>query len=90
MSVNLNIKPIWGTSDTVVALYGVTAERLLELGRHGLIRARKLNPDSRSSRIVFRCEDVEEWLENEAPKPRADAFELRRPKSAPASGVKEV
>ena len=74
MTVVLQIEPLWGTAESVTALYGIPRRRLLELARCGHIRARKLSPDSRSSTIVFRCADIKEWLENEAPKPRAEAF----------------
>jgi hypothetical protein len=78
MTVNLQCEPIWGTAPTVAALYGLTAGKLRELAKSGHVRARKENPDSRSSRIVFRCADVGDWLENEAKPPRAQAFEARR------------
>ena len=74
MNVILQMEPLWGTSESVTALYGIPRRRLLDLARAGHIRARKLSPDSRSSTIVFRTADVKEWLENEAPKPRAEAF----------------
>lgn len=78
MNVILQMEPLWGTSESVSALYGIPRRRLLDLARAGHIRARKLSPDSRSSTIVFRTADVKEWLENEAPKPRAEAFTPRR------------
>ena len=78
MNVILQMEPLWGTSESVTALYGIPRRRLLDLARSGHIRARKLSPDSRSSTIVFRTADVKEWLENEAPTPRAEAFEPRR------------
>ena len=78
MNVILQMEPLWGTSESVTALYGIPRRRLLDLARAGHIRARKLSPDSRSSTIVFRTSDVKEWLENEAPKPRAEAFTPRR------------
>ena len=78
MNVILQMEPLWGTSESVTALYGIPRRRLLDLARAGHIRARKLSPDSRSSTIVFRTADVKDWLENEAPKPRAEAFTPRR------------
>lgn len=78
MTVVLQMEPLWGTADSVTALYGIPRRRLLELARTGHIRARKLSPDSRSATIVFRTADVKEWLENEAPAPRAEAFKPRR------------
>lgn len=78
MNVILQMEPLWGTSESVTALYGIPRRRLLDLARAGHIRARKLSPDSRSSTIVFRTADVKEWLENEAPAPRAEAFKPRR------------
>lgn len=78
MNVILQMEPLWGTSESVTALYGIPRRRLLDLARAGHIRARKLSPDSRSSTIVFRTSDVKDWLENEAPKPRAEAFEPTR------------
>ena len=86
MTVILQVEPIWGTAPIVSALYGVTRGKLLELGKAGLVRARKENPNSRSSRIVFRCADVRDWLENEAPTPRAEAFEPRRGPGMPRTG----
>lgn len=78
MTVVLQMEPLWGTADSVTALFGIPRRRLLELARAGHIRARKLSPESRSSTIVFRTADVKEWLENEAPTPRAEAFKPRR------------
>ena len=78
MTVVLQMEPLWGNAATVAALYGIPRNRLLELAKSGHIRARKLSPDSRSATIVFRTADVQDWLENEAPKPRAEAFEPRR------------
>ncbi|HNX35160.1 MAG TPA: hypothetical protein PKM57_11065 [Kiritimatiellia bacterium] len=78
MNVILQMEPLWGTAESVTALFGIPRRRLLELARTGHIRARKLSPESRSSTIVFRTADVKEWLENEAPKPRAEFFEPTR------------
>ena len=78
MTVVLQMEPLWGNAATVAALYGIPRNRLLELAKSGHIRARKLSPDSRSATIVFRTADVKDWLENEAPAPRAEAFEPRR------------
>ena len=86
MTVVLQIEPLWGTADSVTALYGIPRRRLLELAKGGHIRARKLSPDSRSATIVFRTADVKEWLENDAPKPRAEAFEPRRGPGMPRTG----
>lgn len=77
MTVVLQVEPLWGTAESVTALYGIPRRRLLDLAKGGHIRARKLSPDSRSATIVFRTADVKEWLENDAPKPRAEAFEPR-------------
>lgn len=78
MTVVLQMEPLWGTADSVTALYGIPRRRLLDLAKTGHIRARKLSPDSRSATIVFRTADVMDWLENEAPQPRQAAFEPRR------------
>ena len=75
MTVVLQMEPLWGNAATVAALYGIPRNRLLELAKSGHIRARKLSPDSRSATIVFRTADVKDWLENEATKPRQEAFE---------------
>jgi hypothetical protein len=75
MTVVLQMEPLWGNAATVAALYGIPRNRLLELAKSGHIRARKLSPDSRSATIVFRTADVKDWLENEAAKPRQEAFE---------------
>jgi hypothetical protein len=85
MTVVLQIEPLWGTAESVTALYGIPRRRLLELARRGHIRARKLSPDSRSATIVFRTADVREWLENEAPAPRAEAFAPSRGPGVPRS-----
>ena len=77
MNVVLQVEPIWGTADCVTALYGIPRRRLLDLAKSGHIRARKLTPDSRSATIVFRTADVKDWLDHEAPTPRAKAFEPR-------------
>jgi len=74
MTVVLQMEPLWGNAATVAALYGIPRNRLLELAKSGHIRARKLSPDSRSATIVFRTADVKDWLENEAAKPRLEAF----------------
>ena len=74
MTVVLQIEPLWGNAATVSALYGIPRNRLLELAKSGHIRARKLSPDSRSATTVFRTADVRDWLENEASKPRLEAF----------------
>lgn len=75
MTVILQMEPLWGTAETVTALYGLPRARLLALAREGSIRARKLDPNSRGSTVVFRTADVKEWLENDAPTPRAELFE---------------
>ena len=75
MTVVLQMEPVWGNAASVTALYGIPRRRLLELAKSGHIRARKLSPDSRSATIVFRTADVKDWLENEAAKPRQEAFE---------------
>lgn len=77
MNVVLQVEPIWGTAACVTALYGIPRRRLLDLAKSGHIRARKLTPDSRSATIVFRTADVRDWLDHEAPTPRAQAFEPR-------------
>ena len=74
MTVVLQMEPLWGNAATVAALYGIPRNRLLELAKSGHVRARKMDPDSRSATIVFRTADVRDWLENEAAKPRAEAF----------------
>jgi len=74
MTVVLQIEPVWGTSESVAALYGIPRQRLLALARAGTIRARKMDPESRSASIVFRLQDVREWLEQEAPSPRVEPF----------------
>lgn len=78
ITVVLQMEPLWGTAESVTALYGIPKRRLFELARTGHIRARKLSPNSRTSTVVFRTSDVKDWLENEAPTPRAEAFEPRR------------
>ncbi len=78
MGIIIQTVPVWGTASVVRALYGLPAGKLRELAASGHVRARKLDPDSRSSRMVFRCADVGEWLETEAPAPRAQPFEARR------------
>ncbi len=74
MTIVLKMEPVWGTAQSVAALYGVPRRRLLSLAKAGTIRARKMSPDSRSSSTVFRMQDVREWLEQEAPSPRARMF----------------
>lgn len=86
MTVVLQMEPIWGNAASVTALYGIPRRRLLELAKSGHIRARKLSPDSRSATIVFRTADVKDWLENDAPKPRAEAFPPNPEKGAPGTG----
>ncbi len=85
MTVVLQVEPLWGTAETVTALYGIPRGRLLGLAKSGHIRARKLSPDSRSATIVYRTADVKDWLDNEAPPPRAQAFEPRRGARAEAA-----
>ena len=74
MNIVLHMEPVWGTAQSVAALYGVPRRRLLSLAKAGTIRARKMSPDSRSSSTVFRMQDVRDWLEQEAPSPRARMF----------------
>lgn len=88
MTVVLQMEPVWGNAASVTALYGIPRRRLLELAKSGHIRARKLSPDSRSATTVFRTADVRDWLENEAAKPRLEAFEPRHVR--PASGPEPV
>lgn len=78
MNIVIQTVPVWGTASVVRALYGLPAGKLRELAASGHVRARKLDPDSRTSRTVFRCADVGEWLETEAPTPRTQPFEARR------------
>ena len=82
VTVVLQVEPLWGTAESVTALYGIPQRWLFELARTGHIRARKMSPDSRTSTIVFRTADVKDWLENEAPVPRTRAFAPRRGKRA--------
>jgi hypothetical protein len=77
MNVVLQMEPLWGTAETVTALYGIPRRRLLDLARAKHIRARKLSPESRSATVVYRTADVKDWLENEAPAPLAQAFQPR-------------
>ena len=46
MTVILEMEPLWGTAETVTALYGLPRARLLALAREGSIRARKLDPNT--------------------------------------------
>ena len=69
--------PVWVPAQKAVELYGVPTYKLLELAKAGFIRARKLEPDSRSSRTVYRCADIDDWLLNDAPKVREEKFEFR-------------
>ena len=87
MIIVLQIAPVWGTADSVAALYGIPRHRLLELARRGHIRARKLTPDSRSATIVFKTADVGDWLENEAPAPHPEAFPPNPDPETPDAGV---
>ena len=48
MTIVLKMEPVWGTAQSVAALYGVPRRRLLALAKAGTIRARKMSPDSRS------------------------------------------
>jgi len=75
---NFNFPPIWGRASVVVACYGITRSKVFALAKSGHIRARKEDPDCRSSRIVFRLSDVGDWLEKEAPSPRSMPFKSRR------------
>lgn len=94
MIIVLQIEPVWGTADSVTALYGIPRHRLLELARCGHIRARKLSPESRSATILFRTADVGDWLENDAPRPRAEAFppnpDPEKPDADDETGRKET
>lgn len=74
MTIVITCEPIWGTGPTVAALTGLTLGKIRELAKSGHVRARKENPESRSSRIVFRVSDINDWLEHEAPSPRAQGF----------------
>ena len=74
MIIVLKMEPVWGTAQSVAALYGVPRRRLLSLAKAGTIRARKMSPDSRTSSTVFRMQDVRDWLEQDAPAPRARMF----------------
>ncbi len=87
MNIVIQTVPVWGTSPIVRALYGMPEQKLRELVRAGHVRARKLDPDSRSSRVVYRCADVGEWLETEAPAPRAQPFEARRVAGGATAGA---
>jgi len=78
MTVVLQCEPLWGSAAVIAALFGLPRGRLLALAKAGHIRARKLDPDSRTAAIVYRTADVKEWLENVAPQPRAEPFEARR------------
>jgi hypothetical protein len=69
---------LWGSAPTISALFGLPRGRLLTLAKQGHIRARKLDPAKRTSATVYKVGDVKDWLENEAPSPRAEPFEARR------------
>lgn len=75
MTIVITFEPIWGTGPTVAVLTGLTLGKIRELVKFGHVRARKENPESRSSRIVFRVSDINDWLEHEAPAPTAQGFQ---------------
>ena len=86
MIVVFHCEPVWGTLECIMGLFGLTRGKVIELAKSGTIRARKEKPDSRSARVVYRCADVKDWLDNEAPAPRAEAFEPRRGPGMPRTG----
>ena len=78
MTIIITFEPTWGTGPTVAALTGLTLGKIRELVKAGHVRARKENPESRTSRIVFRVSDINEWLEHEALPPKAQGFQPRK------------
>lgn len=60
-------RPRWARRAVALALTGVSEVRLLGLVNDGFVRARKMG-DKPKSGCVFNVPDIEEWLENEAPK----------------------
>lgn len=60
-------RPRWARRDVAMKLTGVPEDCLLRLANEGFVRARKLG-EARKSACLFCVPDIEEWLENEAPK----------------------
>ena len=87
MGIIIQTVPVWGTASVVRALYGLPAGKLRELAASGHVRARKLDPDSRSSRVVYRCADIGEWLDAEALNAGGRAFENRRGAGGATAGA---
>ena len=75
---NFNFPPIWGRASVVVACFGISRAKVFALAKAGHVRARKEDPDCRSSHLVFRLSDVDEWLDKVASAPRSKPYEYRR------------
>lgn len=70
-NVIVQVMPVWGRADTVVALTGVPENVIKKLYNDGEVRARKMDPDKAKSAVVFKVQDVLDWLDNHAGKPSA-------------------
>ena len=60
-------RPRWAKREIALALTGVSEPTLLRLVNEGSVRARKMGAQPKSG-CVFNVADIEEWLDNDAPK----------------------
>lgn len=67
MQGDIFIKPVWAQMPIIKALYGLSDNKVRELANAGKVRAKKQDPKAPGSVTVFRCQDVEDWMEEEMP-----------------------
>ena len=65
----VQVMPVWAREDTVSALTGIPQLVIRRLFNEGHVRARKMVPGKAKSAVVFRMDDVLEWLEKDAGEP---------------------
>jgi hypothetical protein len=67
MAEEIYIKPIWAQMPVVKAMFGLSDNKVRELANAGKVRAKKQDPSKPGSVTVFRCQDVEDWIDEEMP-----------------------
>jgi hypothetical protein len=79
MNQEIFVKPVWAQMSVIKVLYGVSDNRVRQLVNEGRVRAKKENPDQPGSTTIFRCQDVEDYINEEmpdAPRFKVPAFNM--------------
>lgn len=67
MNQEIFLKPVWAQMPIVKALYGLSDNQVRQLVNDGKVRAKKQDPAAQGSVTIYRCADVEDWIDEEMP-----------------------